>query len=97
MPSHKDLIKKVNLSSLVKVRILQSQPGNIEIFFEPTDNTKNVVIDENALASLNELLEKKLVGESVKNPNVYGYVNELCERWLDDMGQSNLAQLIDAD
>ena len=55
------------------------------------------MIDENALASLNEILEKKLIGESINNPNVYGYIQELCERWIDDMGQSDLAQLVDAE
>ena len=94
---HKDLIKKINLSSLVKVRILQNSLGNLQVFFEPIDNTRNVVIDENALASLNEVLEKKLIGESINNPNVYGYIQELCERWIDDMGQSDLAQLVDAE
>ena len=95
--SKKDILKRVNLSSLVEVQILQGAPGEISVFFEPIDVTKNVVVDEEALASLNEILEKKIVGLSVSNPNAYGYIKEFCAKWLDEMSAQNLAQLIDSE
>ena len=95
--SKKDILKRVNLSSLVEVQILQGAPGDISVFFEPIDVTKNVVVDEDALASLNEILEKKIVGLSVSNPNAYGYIKEFCANWLDEMSAQNLAQLVDAE
>ena len=94
--SKKDILKRVNLSSLVEVLILQGAPGEISVFFEPIDVTKNVVVDEDALASLNEILENKIIGLSVSNPNAYGYIKEFCAKWLDEMSRAGLAELCSA-
>ena len=93
----KDILKRVALSDLVEVQILQGAPGEISVFFEPIDVTKNVVVDENALKALNDVLEKKLIGLSVGNPNAYGYIKEFCANWLNEMGRVNLVQIIDAE
>lgn len=92
----KDILKKVQMSELVNIRVWYNEAGEVDVTFDPIDLTKNLVIDEKALQSLNAELTERMIGTSLTHPNTKPYIEEYCAKWLDQMARHDLVVLEDA-
>lgn len=92
----KDILKKVNMSELVNVRVWHNEAGEVDVTFDPIDLTKNLIIDEKALASLTAELNERMIGTSLTHPNTKPYLEEYCAKWLNEFAKKDLVILEDA-
>ena len=86
-------MKDLNICDLVEVRLWHDGSGGISVAFEPLDPTQNVVIDETAMATLNDTLSERLAGHSVSDPNSLMYIKEFCHKWLSEFYASGYVLL----
>lgn len=93
--SKNDILKNVDILSLVDVQIFQTHPGFFDVSFYCHDKTKQLVFDESALQTLNHKLSEKMAGLNARDPNTRGYIEEFVGRMLVEMHRHGLCAIDD--
>jgi hypothetical protein len=93
--SKTDLLKHVDILTLVDIQIFETHPGHLSVDFYCHQPGKHLVFDEKALEVLNHQLSEELAGRSTKDPNTRGYIQEYVGRMIDQLSRHNLCAIED--
>ena len=83
------IMNHVDILELIKISVFRPnvyRPGEFQVSLEALEKGKQVVVDENALKSLNEILTQKCKEfDDARDPKVAKYIEEfvakLCSDW----------------
>jgi len=91
-----NIMNKVDFCDLVDVRVVHIGHGHIQVFYEPIDRTKNVVVDPNALREINNQITKRTIGKDPRDPKVLKYIEEFVSKLTSELYRNGLVELDNA-